>query len=226
MTQISFAQVQAYKIDEFVGLGGGCNGNSRYANFEMELAQNDENKGLVVIYTGGNKQRFGNISAYARNVKNYVKYYTKISPERVDVIILKGKEFFAHEFWVIPKDAKLPYAESYEFEWSQIQGKYYFSRTCLQCEPSYPLITEFQANFEEFTNVLKQYPSYKGQIIVNDYWELAQVKSALTNNLKLPRHRYSIQLRKKNKNEEWNGSVDLYLIPNSNTQQNSSAKLN
>ncbi|HRH41898.1 MAG TPA: hypothetical protein PKY82_09660 [Pyrinomonadaceae bacterium] len=175
-SQICFAQVEAYKIDEFVGLGGGCSGNSRYANFEIELAKNDENKGLVVIYTGENKERFGNISAYVKNVRKYVKFYTRISPEKVDVIVLEGKKFFAHEFWVIPRGAKLPYTESYEFEWSKIQGKYHFSNTCLQCEPSYPLITEFQANFEEFANILKQYPSYKGQIIVNDYWELTQVK--------------------------------------------------
>ncbi|HRH41900.1 MAG TPA: hypothetical protein PKY82_09670 [Pyrinomonadaceae bacterium] len=40
------------------------------------------------------------------------------------------------------------------------------------------------------------------------------MKGALTKNFELPRGRYSIQLRKKNKNEEWNGNVDLYLIPN------------
>ena len=76
-------------------------------------------------------------------------------------------------------------------------------------------MTSFQPNFAAFANVLKKYPNYKGQIIVNKYWELEQVKEKLTDKLKLPRNRYSIQLRKNNKNEEWNGDVDLYLIPNS-----------
>ncbi len=213
ISQIIFAQTEAYKFTDFVGLGGGCDGNSHYANFEYELAQNSESKGLVVIYTGEKKERFGNISAYANNVKQYVKYYTKISPERVDVIILEGKTFFAHEFWVIPKDAKSPYTESYEFEWSKIQERYYFSHTCLQCEPSYPLITDFQPNFEGFAKILKQYRNYKGQIIVNNYWELANVRSRLTKNKKLPRNRYSIQIRKKKKTEDDSISIDLYLVP-------------
>lgn len=212
--QICFAQTQAYKVDEFVGLGGGCDGNSRYANFEYELAQNSENKGLVVVYTGEEKDRFGNISAYANNIKNYIDRYTKILPERVDIIILEGKTFFAHEFWVIPKDAKSPFSKSFKFDWSNIQEKYYFSHTCLQCEPSYPLITEFQPNFEDFARILKQYPNYKGQIFVNNYEELSAIRIQLTSYQKLPRSRYSIQLRKQKKNWEENLSVDLYLIPN------------
>lgn len=83
-SQIVFAQTEAYKIDEFLRLGGGCDGNARYASFEHQLAQDNENKGLVVVYTGEKKERFGNILAYAGNVKNYVKYYTKIPPEKAE----------------------------------------------------------------------------------------------------------------------------------------------
>jgi hypothetical protein len=212
-SQVCFSQTQAYKIDKFANLGAGCDGNSRYANFDIELAQNIYNKGLVVIYTGEKQERFGNILAYANNIKKYVSYYTKISPERVDIIILQGKTFFAHEFWVIPEDAKSPYTESYSFDWSNIREKYYFSHTCLQCEPSYPLITDFQPNFEKFAKILKQYPNYRGQILVNNYDEISTVRKQLTNYQKLPRNRYSIQLRKQKQNWEEKFSVDLYLIP-------------
>lgn len=212
--QVVFAQTEAYKFTEYGDNGGGCENYFRYSAFTDEIAKNDENKGLVVIYTGESKGRFGNVLAYAKGAIRGVEGWLKFPPDKISIVILEGGSFFAQEFWILPKDAKPPYKESYKFDWSRLDDKYHFSETCLQCEPDYPWWTSFQAGFKEYATILKEYPHYKGQIIVNDYWELAVVKRRLTKDEKLPRNRYSIQIRKKSKDEEWASSVDLYLIPN------------
>ena len=208
ISQFAFAQTEAYKFAEFEENGRGCENYFRYQDFIMKLNANVESTGLVVIYAGDAKERFGNVLAYLGGAKFGVENWLKFPKDRVSITVLKGRNFFAQEFWIIPKGAKLPYAESFKFDWSKIDSKYYFSNACLQCEGDYSFWTSSQAGFKEYAQILKQYPNYKGQIIVNNYRELSQIKAILTNSQKLTRNRYSIQLRKKKKGEENSISVD------------------
>lgn len=224
ISKFGFAQTEAYKFADFEVNGQGCDNYFRYADFTQEIAKNDSNKGLVVIYTGDTKDRFGNILGYVKSSIWGIEDWLKFPKDKISIIILEGRKFFAQEFWIIPKNAKSPYAGSYKFDWSKIESKYYFSTTCLQCEPSYPMWTDYQPNFVEFARILKQYPSYKGEILLNNYGELKIVKERLTKDEKLPRNRYSIKFRKKIKGEENYLSIDLYLIPEKN-KKNLSAKL-
>jgi hypothetical protein len=214
ISQVIFGQNEAVKFAEYDENGIGCDNYGRYANFRDELLKDEGNKGLVVIYTGDKKERFGNLLAYKSGSVFGVEEWLSVSKGRFSTMILEGKSFFAQEFWIIPKGAELPYSKSYEFDWSKINDRYYFGVTCLSCEGDYPFWTSSQAGFDEYAKILNQFSNYKGQIIVNNYTELLIVKDKLTKENKLPRNRYSIQIRKPEKNDDYTAAVDLYLIRN------------
>lgn len=211
-----FSQTEAYKFSEFDTLGdGGCGENFRMFEFADELKKNPKSKGLIIVYFNDHdsKERFGNIWAYSKGAKEYLLKWLGIQSEKFEITIAKGEKSFSHEFWIIPENGTLPVFEPYSFDWVDLKEKYYFSETCFQCEPTAPLLTGFQGGFEEFSGILKQFPHYKGQILVNNYSELLQIRNILTKDNKLPRNRYSIHIRKQRNDEEPAISIDLYLIP-------------
>jgi hypothetical protein len=213
ISQVVFGQSEAVKVNEFFSSGGGCDNYFRYANFRDELLKDDGNRGLVVIYTGDKKERFGNLLAYKTSAIVGVEEWLGVPKGRFSTIILEGKSFFAQEFWIIPKGAESPYSKSYEFDWSKINDKYYFGVTCLSCEGDYPFWTSSQAGFNEYAKILNQFPNYKGQIIVNNYSELEIVKQKFTKEAKLPRNRYKIRFRKVVQNNAMFHLVDFYIVP-------------
>ncbi len=214
ISQFVFGQTEAVKYAEYNENGRGCDDFFRYADFIQEIGKYEGSLGLVVIYAGDAKKRFGNVLGYVDGAKEIASSWLGIPPDKISFTIASGKTSFAQEFWIIPKNAKLPFNESFSLDWSNLQNKYYFSTACFKCEPSYGLLTSFQPNFNGFVKVLKENPRFRGQIIVNDYEELAIVKKKLTEESKLPRNRYSMQIRKQEKPDDFSYSVDFYIVPN------------
>lgn len=207
-------QARAYKLAEFDKNGGGsCDEFFRIAHLVDEVDKNPGSKGLIVIYAGDKTNRFGNVMAYAGEAQEYFERITKSAPGKFTVVAAEGKEFFNEEFWIIPAGAEPPNITRAVFDWSGLTGKYRFSYTCLQCEPSYYRLGHFQANFEDYADILRKYPNYRGLITVNDMWEVERVRSELTEKNKLPRNRYRIQILKPGK-DEFPGSVYLFIVPN------------
>jgi hypothetical protein len=216
ISQITFGQdsTTPYKFDEYEDVGVGCQEYFRMDAFVGRISQQEGSRGLIVLYTGENADRFGNILGHISGTKQFLKNWMGFPPERILFTVVKGKKFFNKELWIIPKNAKVPDIKSFEFDWNNLETKYFFSTTCFMCDPSYGLLTTFQPDFEDYTEVLKKYPNYRGQIIVNNFQDLFQVRRTLTKEYKLPTNRFSIQLAKRNKGKEESYSVDLYLVPN------------
>lgn len=213
---------QAYKVGEHERIGAGCEEYGRMANLFEGLRQNPGSRGLIVVYSGDNKKRFGNVEAYVEGVKLYFKQ-KRLPPEKITLVIAEGKNLFNEEFWIVPENAEFPDIKPFGFDWSRLDAKYLFSETCLRCEPSYPELTDFQSGIDVYAEILKTYPNYHGLIEVNDYSELSQIRNSLIKNFKVPRRRFTITLAKKN--PENSLSVNLYIVPQTKDSKRGAAKL-
>lgn len=143
ISQVVFAQNpnEAYKVAEFeTNGGGGCDEYFRIVYLLEEMNKHKESKGVIVIYSGDSKKRFGSILAYVSGAKKYLPSWMEIPTDKISFVIAEGKNLFNEEFWIVPKNAKFPDIKPFDFDWSNLKAKYHFSYTCLDCEPSYPFL--------------------------------------------------------------------------------------
>ena len=207
---------KAYKLFEFEkNGGGGCVEYFRVMDLFDELKKQPESKGLIVIYAGDKKELIGNATAYAEAAKEFI--VTTVGTTQISVVVAEGKNFFNEEFWVVPKDAALSNIRPATLNWDELTYKYHFSTSCLQCEPSYHSLTDFQPNFEDYANILRQYPKHIGLVTVHSRRDAKQVAEELTARRKLPRHRYRIRLLKK-ASDGLSLTNDLFIMPQKSTQ--------
>lgn len=213
--QITLAQTQtqAYKLAEYDRVGVGCTEFFRMLDFTEEISKQNGNRGLIVIYSGDKRERFGNVLSHISGTKEYLNSWMKFPSEKVIYVIAEGKKLFDKELWIIPEGAKLPDFESASFDWDNLKTKYLYSETCFQCEPSYPLLTTFQSGFDEYVNILKKHPEYTGLLTVNNFEDLFYAKSLLMKEYKLSKNRFTIQFAKKIKGDEYSIAVNLYIVP-------------
>lgn len=217
---------EAYKLGEYDrNDGSGCGEYFRIADMLEEVKNQEGSKGLIVIYSGNDEQRFGNILAYISGTKNYIKYFLKTSPEKVSFIIAKGKNLFNEEFWIIPQNAKLPDIKSDSFDFRNLKNKYHFSHTCPACEPNYPRLTSFQENLEDYAEILKKYNDYRGLIEISyeggtrakDYLKQARKYAAnyrqqLTKDYGIENNRITIKISKSLEKDTIT-TANLFIIP-------------
>lgn len=208
------AQAQAdkpYLWAEFDGIGRGCDENTRIWSYIEDLKKLPASKGLVVIYTGENSERYGNISAYLRGFKEWLSYFK--GGDHVDVVLADGKTLFYEEYWIVPENTPPPAVPaSTEPDLRKIGSKYLFSNACLQCDPSYPSLIGEQANFEDYIAVLKNNRELRGTITVYSASDARTVRRKLTAKGKLPRSRYTVSVLRPP--DEFAIGVKLYLVPN------------
>jgi hypothetical protein len=218
-----FAQAPAgaYKLEEFEDPGKGCAPFFRLMYFLEELEKQPGSNGLIVVYTGKNELRLGNITGYVKGAKEYVDHYLSsydnfagLSENRVSIRAAEGKSLFAQEFWIIPAEAAMPALDPVSFNWDGLKENYYFSTTCFQCDPSYPHLSSFQPNLEDYAGILKSHPEYGGLITVHDLSDVLQVRDQLTGTHKLPRNRYRVHiLGKKADPDDSSINVNLFIVP-------------
>lgn len=219
-------QAEAYKIAEYERNGGGsCEEFFRIYDLIERIKQDEESRGLIVIYSGNDNKRFGNILAYISGVKESIPYYYKVPSDKISFIIAKGKSFFNEEFWIIPKDAKFPEIENDNFDFSNLNSKFLFSETCLICEPSYQRLTSFQEGLNEYAEVLKKHKNYQALIEIEyegGQWEKANLKQVrtfaayyrteLTKKHGIENQRVTIKINKSLK-EESSSTVNFFIMP-------------
>jgi hypothetical protein len=160
--QTVFTQV---KTDEYA-IGGSDSEAARLDNFLTELDKTPDSKGLVVIYSGANGERLGNILGHIKGIKHHA-FFRKIAGERLSFLIAVGKETLYKELWVIPKDQNAPEFESLALKQSIFNKKYYYGRSCIDCEPTVPALESGRVDFKFFSGQLKKHKNLKGQIVVN-----------------------------------------------------------
>lgn len=218
-------QAEAYKIAEYDRNGIGCEEYFRLADLVEKMKQDEESTGLIVIYSGNDKQRFGNILAYISGAKSSLFPYFKISPDKVSFVIAEGKKFFSEEFWIIPKGANPPQIQADNFDFSNMQDKLHFSRTCLICEPSYPQLSSSQDGFEKYAEILKKYENYQAVIEIEyegGQWEKENLKQVrtfaayyrteLTKKHGIENQRVTIKINKSLK-EESSSTANFFIMP-------------
>lgn len=217
-----FAQAPAgaYKLQEFEDPGKGCEPFFRLMYFLEELKKQPGSNGLIVVYTGNNELRLGNVTGYLKGAKEYVDHY--LSRNRVSIRAAEGKSLFTQEFWIIPAGATMPALDPVSFNWNGLKADYYFSTTCFQCDPSYPHLSSLQPNLEDYAGILKSYPEYRGLVTVHDLSDVLLVRDQLTGRHKLPRNRYRVRiLGKKADPDDISVDVDFFIVPgNSSISRN------
>jgi hypothetical protein len=213
-----FAQDQpkSYKYAEYESpRGGSCDEFFRVADF-LEKIEKENAKGLIIIYSGDSRQRMGNLLAYTSGAKRFLAEWMQLPSDRVSFVIADGKNLFNEEFWIIPQNAKPPEIKQANFDWTKLETKYLFSQSCVNCTPSYGLLTPTQPGYQEYANVLMENPDYKGLITVGSNFALKEIRKILLKNYKLPQNRFAIQVIK-SKNEAESMTENFFIIPKINT---------
>lgn len=136
-------------------------------DFAVKLTQNNENKGLFVIYVNENRERLGNVFSYIEGLKSHFFDFRKISPDRISFIIAQGKPSFTRELYVIRKDAEFPEIQEADLEFDNLDKKYLFASSCLDCDPAVPSLSTENFNWEKLAKVLKENPNYQLMININ-----------------------------------------------------------
>lgn len=134
-------------------------------DFAVKLMQNNDNKGLFVVYVDENRERLGNIFPYIEGVKSHFFDFRKISSDRISFIIAQGKPNFTREFYIIPKGEKLPEIKEADLTFDNLNQKYLYATSCLDCEPAVPALFTGNIDWKKLAKVLKENPNY--QLVIN-----------------------------------------------------------
>lgn len=215
---VSFFTVSAqdaavsFKFDESGRPDAGCGEYSRLLDFMVEIMKRrEDDRGLIVVYRGnGTPERFGNLSGYVAGVRRFLDSHG-VPASKIDVTLAEGKNFFDQEFWVIPKNVAPPRFTEAKHRWEDLKSKYHFSTSCPRCEPSYPELTDFQPNFEEFAELIRTNAGLKGLVTVGSSFDAKYVRKELAR-LRLPRNRFEIKIIPPTKDDD-GYSVDLFILP-------------
>ena len=146
---------------------GSDNESGRIDIFLRELQDTPNNRGLVVIYTGDNKERLGNILGHIKGIKHYV-FSRKLDPERISFLITEGKSTLYKELWLIPEGKNAPEFKSLSLKLNDdiFSRRYYYAASCISCEPTVPSLESGRVDFKFFTDLLKKNKKVRGLIIV------------------------------------------------------------
>lgn len=227
LAQPVFAQnpKEAFKVAEFETPGAGCDEYFRTVYLLEEMEKYEGSRGLIVVYSGDNKKRFGSVLAYVSGAKKYLPTWMRIPTDKISFVIAEGKNLFNKEFWLVPKGAKFPDIKPFEFDWSKLKEKYYFSYTCLDCEPDYPFLSFSQPGLEEYTEVLKKNDNFQGviEIYMKNYGTqkerlkeaqkyAAEYRQMLTKDYRVDNEQITIRLKKSTETES-TATANLYIVP-------------
>ncbi len=205
VAQTVFAQV---RIDEYA-IGNSDMEAARLDNFFVELDKTPESRGLIVIYSGADSERLGNILGHIKGIKHHA-FFRKIAEERLSFLIVVGKEILYKELWLVPKDKNVSEFESISLKRSIFNKKYYYARSCIGCEPAVPALESGQVDFKFFSDQLKKYKNLKGQIVVrrkNLRYAIA-VRKTLIDSYGLKVHQVAIKF-----NNSDPSRAHFYIIP-------------
>jgi hypothetical protein len=210
--QVVFSQNEAFKVAEYGEHGIGCDEHFRLADFTEEIKQKEGSTGLIVIYSGDNTERLGNLYGYAFGIKEHVEGWLGFPNGKIKTVITEGKTLFAEEFWIIPKNAQEPEIKPLNFDWKTLKTKTLYSKACFECEPSYGSITNFRPNLSGFAEVLNDNPNYSGTVEVRSLEDIGYTRKLLIEEYKLAKKRFKIHLIK-NKTDESSSVSYFYIVP-------------
>lgn len=212
--------------------------SSRMDNLVSALSQEPDSKGLIIIYSGKNNEGMGSILRHIEGVKDYLSNQRGVDPERIFFSVKDGRNQFSKELWVYPKYSPLPELKSVKLDLSNLTTKYLYASICTGCEPSIPSLSFDFISLESYANLLKEYPSYKGLIIIypsnSQEWNrkdaykraveyVIDYRKSLTKEYKINPKRISIRIAEPNRKNSLM-MVDFYIVPNKNQKAKTSQK--
>lgn len=182
ISQITFAQT---KVDEYEKIGSDAE-TGRIDNFLLNLRNEPENKGIIVIYSGESEERIGNILQHVEGIKQYVNLRDEnLFAGKIFYQIKQGEQPLFKEFWIYPKNTAIPEIKEKPLNLDNLKTKYLYASICADCEPAVPELSTDIMNYEFYADLLKKYPDYTSSIIIypflNTDWSNADsYKNALT----------------------------------------------
>ena len=212
------------KVDEFEFTDSDTE-SVRIWGFLVEVKERPQNKGLIVIYAGENRERLGSIVAVTDGIKSYIERYSL--KDKVSVVITQGKKFLYQEMWMIPEGAEYPEIKAFNFDFSDLKTKYFYATHCLDCEPAVHELAYDAINLEHYANVLKKNKDYQGVIDIylnNDGYAkqdtplssarkyAGDFRRILTKDFGLKNKRITIRI-KKSAGERSLATANLYIVP-------------
>lgn len=132
----------------------------RVINLVEYLLKNPETKALFLVHAKENETRFGNVVGYLQGVKKYISD-RNFDLNRIDFEIVKGKERFTKEIWILEKGEKFPPFERLNYNFDNLTVNYLYASACLICEPPYEEFSPSQINFNHLSQIIKRNCNYK-----------------------------------------------------------------
>ncbi len=212
------------KVDEYQKTDSDSE-SARLENFLFLLNQNPESKGLIVIYSGKNKERLGNILTFQAGMKRWLSVVAgEKFDDRISFLIAEGKQTLDKEFWIISKNEKLPEIKSVDFNLNNLKTKYLYAFVCLDCEPAVAGLSADVADTDLYKKTLEENADYIALIIIRPSRseEKVYLKDAkkfasgyqkdLTKSRKINKKRITIRIED-SLSENSAATAELYIIP-------------
>ena len=161
--QIVFTQT---KIDEY-GKTDSDSESARLDNFLYFLKDKPESKGLIVIYSGKNKERLGNILTFQNGMKWWMSLRAgKKFDDRISFLVTEGKQTLDKELWIISRGENLPEIKPVDLSLSNLKAKYLYAFVCLDCEPAVAGLSADVADTELYKRALEENANYDAEVII------------------------------------------------------------
>lgn len=167
LSKIILAQT---KVDEWEPLDTDSE-SIRIGRLFDNMMKESESKWLVIVYSGENKDRLGNILEHVKKLKWVFSHLSTDRSDflkRISFIVTPGKERFSKEIWVAKNGEKFPEYAPTDLSLDNINEKYLYAETCLSCEPADPWFRGDALDLEHYSKTLQKNMNYEGLIVIEN----------------------------------------------------------
>jgi hypothetical protein len=187
--------------------------------FLTHLKKNSKAKVLFIIYTGKDRERIGNILPYIKGVKTHFSY-RNYETDRVSFVVAKGENVFKREIWIINEGDNLPTFEEINYDFGNLQEKFLFASSCVECEPAVPHLSGEMIDWKLLAEILRKNPDHKVSLQIGknsahyDKDKMVSAKEYAGNLQKWFSEKYEIDKNRFSYKVVKEGSAKIYIIPN------------
>lgn len=154
------------KVDEYELMDSDSE-SARIDNFLSHLQNQPDSKGLIIICSGEDNERLGNIWDHIEGIRSYLFFRSNGAfTDRVSFRVDNRKQPLFKEFWIFPKHIPPPEARLKVPTLENLKNLNLFASRCEECDPVVPALSANSANFELYAALLEKYPDYKSLVII------------------------------------------------------------
>jgi hypothetical protein len=147
------------KVDEYGRQMSSDDESARIDAF-LSALEDSNNRGLIVIYNGNNKERLGNLLGHIKGIKRYIPYREGYL-ERISIRLAEGDSLFGKELWTANKNEEFPKFNIANISLRNLKRNYLYARNCFDCDPTVFELSKDIIDYANLATVLNENKDYK-----------------------------------------------------------------